>query len=89
TDQDGNLDQLSDAIRRQRELGIQIGDELDSHVQLIDETESMVERTDARLQRAKRKLDYVGRKVRDNRKCSICIVIVLIFIFFILLALFR
>ncbi|KAI9484427.1 hypothetical protein BDB00DRAFT_774968 [Zychaea mexicana] len=87
TDQDNNLDDLSDAIRRQRELGLMIGDELETHVQLIDETEEMVDRTDQRLKRAKKKLDYVGRKVKDNR--SICIVIVLIFIFFVLLALFR
>lgn len=106
-DQDTNLDHLSDAIRRQRELGLLIGDELDTHAQLIDETHEMVDRTDARLQKARKKLNYVGRKVKDNRKqntdlgClfiwlttrlfigSICIVIVLIFVFFVLLALFR
>lgn len=107
-DQDQNLDQLSDAIRRQRELGLIIGDELDTHAQLIDETTDMVDRTDARMQKAKRKLDYVGRKVKENSKLSsdksnrkwseethwgrlesICIVIVLIFVFFVLLALFR
>ncbi|KAJ8663101.1 hypothetical protein O0I10_001278 [Lichtheimia ornata] len=86
-DQDTNLDHLSDAIRRQRELGLLIGDELDTHAQLIDETHEMVDRTDARLQKARKKLNYVGRKVKDNR--SICIVIVLIFVFFVLLALFR
>lgn len=68
SDQDNNLDQLSDAIRRQRELGLMIGDELDTHAQLIDETEAMVDRTDARLQKARRKLNYVGRKVKDNSK---------------------
>lgn len=67
-DQDHNLDQLSDAIRRQRELGLMIGDELDTHAQLIDETEAMVDRTNARLQKARRKLNYVGRKVKDNSK---------------------
>lgn len=68
TDQDENLDHLSLAIGRQRELGLLIGDELDSHVQLIDETEMLTDRTDERLRRAKRKLDYVGRKVKDNSK---------------------
>ena len=67
-DQDTNLDHLSDAIRRQRELGLLIGDELDTHAQLIDETHEMVDRTDARLQKARKKLNYVGRKVKDNRK---------------------
>lgn len=65
-DQDQDLDHLSDAIRRQRELGVLIGDELETHVQLIDETEDMVDRTDERLRQAKKKLDYVGRKVKDN-----------------------
>lgn len=45
-----------------------IGEELDSHVELIDETEAMVDRTDARLRQARKKLDYVGRKVKDNSK---------------------
>ncbi|KAI8092789.1 uncharacterized protein BX664DRAFT_364632 [Halteromyces radiatus] len=85
--QDENLDHLSLAIGRQRELGLMIGDELDSHVQLIDETEMLADRTDERLRRARRKLDYVGRKVKDNK--SVCIVIALIFVFFVLVALFR
>ncbi|KAI9257654.1 hypothetical protein BY458DRAFT_492274 [Sporodiniella umbellata] len=67
-DQDQDLDDLSEAIRRQRELGLLIGDELESHAILIDETEGMVDRTDQRLKKAKKKLDYVGRKVKDNSK---------------------
>ncbi|KAI7863490.1 hypothetical protein BDF14DRAFT_1843700 [Spinellus fusiger] len=86
-DQDQNLDQLSLVIGRHRELGLMIGDELEDHAQLIYETERMVDQTDAKLRRAKKKLDYVGRKVKDNK--SICIVIGLIFLFFILLALFH
>ncbi|CEP18200.1 hypothetical protein [Parasitella parasitica] len=86
-DQDQDLDHLSDAIRRQRELGLLIGDELETHAQLIDETEEMVDRTDERLRQAKKKLDYVGRKVKDNK--SVCIVIALILVFFILVGLFR
>ncbi|KAG1445672.1 hypothetical protein G6F46_010743 [Rhizopus delemar] len=86
-DQDQDLDDLSDAILRQRELGLLIGEELETHAILIDETDEMVDRTDERLRRAKKKLDYVGRKVKDNK--SICIVIALVLIFFILVALFR
>ncbi|KAF1805549.1 hypothetical protein FB192DRAFT_1275267 [Mucor lusitanicus] len=86
-DQDQDLDHLSDAIRRQRELGLLIGDELETHAQIIDETEEMVDRTDERLRQAKKKLDYVGRKVKDNK--SVCIVIALIIVFFILVGLFR
>lgn len=105
-DQDTDLDHLSSAIRRQRELGLLIGDELETHAQLIDETEAMVDNTDERLRQAKKKLDYVGRKVKDNSKSliitcltillitkkkkeSVCIVIGLIIVFFILVSLFR
>ncbi|CAO3665273.1 unnamed protein product [Rhizopus stolonifer] len=69
-DQDQDLDGLSDAIRRQRELGLSIGDELESHAILIDETEEMVNCTDEKLRKAKKKLDHVGRKVKDNSKPS-------------------
>lgn len=75
-DQDQDLDHLSSAIRRQRELGLLIGDELETHAQLIDETEGMVDRTDERLRQAKKKLDYVGRKVKDNSKYLVVCVIV-------------
>ncbi|OBZ86250.1 Syntaxin-51 [Choanephora cucurbitarum] len=67
-DQDQDLDHLSDAIRRQRELGLLIGDELETHAQLIDETEEMVDRTDERLRQAKKRLDHVNRKIKDNSK---------------------
>ncbi|KAF7726951.1 cytosolic Fe-S cluster assembly factor nbp35 [Apophysomyces ossiformis] len=61
-DQDNNLDQLSDVIRRQRELGLLIGDELETHAQLIDETGTLADRTDAKLRQARKRLNYVGRK---------------------------
>lgn len=67
-DQDRNLDMLSDAVGRQRELGLLIGDELESHVQLIEETDEMVDRTDTRLRNAQKRLNYVGRRVKDNSK---------------------
>jgi hypothetical protein len=67
-DQDRNLDMLGDAVGRQRELGLLIGDELESHVQLIEETDEMVDRTDTRLRNAQKRLNYVGRRVKDNSK---------------------
>ncbi|KAH8551618.1 hypothetical protein BGW37DRAFT_520569 [Umbelopsis sp. PMI_123] len=86
-DQDRNLDVLSEAVGRQRELGLLIGDELESHVELIEETDEMVDRTDTRLRNAQKRLNYVGRRVKDNK--SICIVIALIIILFSLIAIFR
>ncbi|KAJ2964605.1 hypothetical protein NQZ79_g479 [Umbelopsis isabellina] len=69
-DQDRNLDMLSEAVGRQRELGLLIGDELEQHVQLIEETDEMVDRTDTRLRHAQKRLNYVGRRVKDNSKSS-------------------
>ncbi|KAG2182025.1 hypothetical protein INT43_006951 [Umbelopsis isabellina] len=86
-DQDRNLDMLSEAVGRQRELGLLIGDELEQHVQLIEETDEMVDRTDTRLRHAQKRLNYVGRRVKDNK--SICIVIGLIIILFSLIAIFH
>jgi hypothetical protein len=60
---------LSEAVGRQRELGLLIGDELESHVQLIEETDEMVDRTDTRLRSAQKRLNHVGRRVKDNSKC--------------------
>lgn len=67
-DQDQDLDHLSEAIKRQRELGSLIGQELETHAQLIDETEEMVDRSDERLRETRRKLDKLKRKVQDNSK---------------------
>ncbi|CAM0141061.1 hypothetical protein VKS41_002326 [Umbelopsis sp. WA50703] len=86
-DQDRNLDMLSEAVGRQRELGLLIGDELEQHVQLIEDTDEMVDRTDTRLRHAQKRLNYVGRRVKDNK--SICIVIGLIIILFSLIAIFH
>ena len=41
-DQDSRLDQLSETIQRQKNLGILIGNELDLHVDLLEETENAV-----------------------------------------------
>lgn len=67
-DQDQDLDHLSLAIARQRELGTLIGEELETHAQIIDETEALVDGTDHRLRQAQKKLNYVNRKIKDNSK---------------------
>lgn len=70
-DQDQDLDHLSLAISRQRELGTLIGEELETHAQIIDETEVLVDGTDHRLRQAQKKLNYVNRKIKDNSKSYI------------------
>jgi syntaxin 8 len=65
-DQDESLDRLSDSIGRQRELSIQIGDELDSQTGLLDDLDMMVDRSRSRLDGAKKRLNRFTRKAKEN-----------------------
>ena len=65
-EQDESLDRLSASIRNQRELSIQIGDELDQHVQLLDDVDGLVDRHHGRLNNAKRRLDSVAKTAKEH-----------------------
>ncbi|RHZ44799.1 hypothetical protein Glove_709g63 [Diversispora epigaea] len=82
-DQDQNLDRLDAAIGRQRELGLRIGEELDYHIELLADTEDMVDNTDGTLNRAKRSL--VKFSEESKKKGSTCAVIGLMLILFLIL----
>lgn len=84
-EQDEQLDRLGESIRRQGELSIQIGDELDSHVQLLDEQEVLVDRHQTRLDRARKSLGTVARKAKDNTQLTIIIVLIVILVLLIII----
>ncbi|EMC91659.1 hypothetical protein BAUCODRAFT_116542 [Baudoinia panamericana UAMH 10762] len=65
-DQDQQLQTLGQSVSRQRMLGIQIGDELDEHNVMLDDVESGVDRHQSTLDRARRRLENVARKGRQN-----------------------
>ena len=65
-EQDESLDRLSESIGRQRELSIQIGDELDSQGELLEDIDGMVDRSRGRLDGARRRLNRFSRKAKDN-----------------------
>ena len=65
-DQDDSLDRLSESIGRQRELSIQIGDELESQGELLEDLDVVVDRSRSRLDGAKRRLDRFSKKAKDN-----------------------
>lgn len=65
-EQDDSLDRLSESISRQRELSIQIGDELDSHVQLLDEVDDLVDRHQTRLDGAGQRLKSVAKQAKEH-----------------------
>ncbi|KAL9022492.1 MAG: hypothetical protein Q9185_000399 [Variospora sp. 1 TL-2023] len=84
-DQDEQLDRLGDSIGRQRELSIQIGDELDEHVQMLDEVEGHADRQLGKLGGARKRLGGVARKAKDNKQLTIILVLIMVLIILIML----
>ncbi|KAK9473052.1 uncharacterized protein V1510DRAFT_364254 [Dipodascopsis tothii] len=86
-DQDESLDRLSESISRQRELSIQIGDELDQHVELLGEVDRLVDWGHNRLDGARQRLGKVSRKAKENSSLvTIIIVIIVLLVLLILLS---
>ncbi|KAH7027078.1 hypothetical protein B0J12DRAFT_684489 [Macrophomina phaseolina] len=83
--QDEQLDRLGESIGRQRELSIQIGDELDSHVMLLDEVDESVDRHQSQLDRAGRRLAKVGRRARENWSMTVIVVLIVILVLLIII----
>lgn len=86
-DQDDQLDRLGESIGRQHQLSIQIGDELDGHVQLLDGMDGDVERHQTRLDGARRRIDRIRRKAGDN--WSMMTIIGLIIVLVILIVILK
>jgi syntaxin 8 len=84
-EQDEQLDRLGDSIRRQGELSIQIGDELDSHVQMLDEVDVIVDRHQTRLDKARKSLGTIARKANDNKQLTIIFVLIIILVLLIVI----
>ncbi|TQN69699.1 putative syntaxin-8B [Colletotrichum shisoi] len=79
-DQDDHLDRLGESIGRQRELSMQIGDELDSHVAMLDEVDEVVDRHQGRLDRARRSLGKVARDAGESKQMIAIIVLIIILV---------
>jgi syntaxin 8 len=84
-EQDEQLDRLGESIGRQRELSIQIGDELDGHVALLDDIDGHVERHQSRLDQARKSLGNVARKANDNKQLTTIIVLIIILVLVIII----
>ncbi|KAF8248560.1 hypothetical protein K440DRAFT_547429 [Wilcoxina mikolae CBS 423.85] len=85
--QDDSLDRLSTSIRNQRELSIQIGDELEDHVRLLVDVDYLVDRHQTRLDGARRKLNRVAQSTKENG--SLVIIIILIIILLLLVVILK
>ncbi|KAJ3332302.1 hypothetical protein HDU76_000677 [Blyttiomyces sp. JEL0837] len=75
--QDSHLDQLSETIQRQREIGIMIGNELDSHVDLLQEVEENVDDAQSRLGAAGRRLREVHERAQ-SASAGNCLIVALV-----------
>jgi syntaxin 8 len=84
-EQDEALDRLGESIGRQRELSIQIGDELDEHVQMLDEVDRHVDRHQSTLDKARKNLGKVARKAKDNMQMTIIVVLIIILVLLIII----
>lgn len=79
-DQDDHLDRLGESIGRQRELSMQIGDELDSHVAMLDDVDAATDRQQSRLDRAGRSLTKVARSAGESSQMVAIIVLIIILV---------
>ncbi|OAA58859.1 SNARE complex subunit (Syn8) [Cordyceps fumosorosea ARSEF 2679] len=78
--QDEQLDRLGESINRQRELSMQIGDELDSHVVMLDEVDGVVDRHQSRLDRGQRMLSNIARGAGENKQMTAIVVLIIILV---------
>lgn len=85
-DQDAQLDQLGRSIGRQRELSMRIGDELDDHVAMLDETEVVVDRHQSRLDRARGQVARIARAAGESKQMVAIVVLIVVLILLIAVA---
>jgi len=86
-DQDDQLDRLGESIGRQRDLSIQMGDELDEQAVLLDDVDQSVDRHQGALDRGNARIKTISRKARDN--WSWLTIGILIFILLLLIFLLK
>ncbi|XP_056405519.1 syntaxin-8 isoform X2 [Hyla sarda] len=82
-EQDAGLDALSSIIARQKQMGYDIGNELEEQNEIIDDLANLVENTDARVRNQTRHVKLVDRK---SGSCAMMVVIVLLLIAIVVVA---
>ncbi|KAF2735440.1 SNARE complex subunit [Polyplosphaeria fusca] len=84
-EQDDQLDRLGESIGRQRELSMQMGDELEGQAMLLDEVEEGVDRHQAQFHRARGRLERIGRKAKENWSLTVIVVLIIILVLLIVI----
>ncbi|KAI2617431.1 v-SNARE [Hypoxylon sp. NC1633] len=83
--QDEQLDALGASIARQRELSMQIGDELDEHVAMLDDVDAAVDRHQGRLDRARRQVGRFARAAGESKQMIAIIVLIVVLVLLIII----
>ncbi|KAI1766880.1 v-SNARE [Hypoxylon sp. FL1150] len=78
--QDAQLDALGASIARQRELSMQIGDELDEHVAMLDDVDGAVDRHQGRLDRARRHVGKISRAASESKQMIAIIILIIVLV---------
>lgn len=84
-EQDTQLDTLGRSIGRQRDLSIQIGDELDGQAVLLDDVEQGVDRHQSQLDRGRKRLGNFARKAKDHMSFTVILILICILVLLIVL----
>ena len=72
--QDTHLDELSKTIARQKEIGVLLGDELEYHVELLEQTEMGVDAAQQRIRGANQRADSVLQHEEGDSRLTYVIV---------------
>ncbi|KAI0843722.1 v-SNARE [Hypoxylon sp. FL0890] len=78
--QDEQLDALGASIARQRELSMQIGDELDEHVAMLDDVDAAVDRHQGRLDRARRQVGRISKAASESKQMIAIIILIIVLV---------
>ncbi|KAH6640653.1 hypothetical protein F5144DRAFT_105658 [Chaetomium tenue] len=87
-EQDAQLDALGASIARQRELSMQIGDELDDQVLMLDESERAMDRQTNALGRARRQIGRIARGAAESgegRQMTAIVVLIIVLVLLIVI----
>ncbi|XP_053149516.1 syntaxin-8 [Hemicordylus capensis] len=82
-EQDAGLDALSSILSRQKQMGQEIGNELEEQNEIIDDLANLVENTDDNLRSQTRRVKMVDKK---STSCGMMVVIVLLLIAIVVVA---
>lgn len=74
------LDELASSIGRQRDLSLQINEEVDVHHGLLEEMDEELDQTGTRLGQARRRLDRVAKGAKENSKYTLVLACSSVFI---------